>query len=193
MNRTVIKAVVGTLTLLMLYPLCSAGANTRQYNVEMIIFERANSGSGSTEYWSDDPGAPDLAGARTPESFTVLPISSRRMGPEQYSLQRMGQGVKPLLHTAWRQTIYGESRTTPVHIRSTSKGSDGSPRMEGTVSISVNRFLHVRFDLLLRESQFSGGGNQTYRFKSHRRMRSGEIHYLDHPKLGALIRIDRGG
>ncbi len=31
----------------------------------------------------------------------------------------------------------------------------------------------------------------SYPFVQHRRMRSGELHYLDHPVLGMLILVDR--
>ena len=27
--------------------------------------------------------------------------------------------------------------------------------------------------------------------QAHRRMRSGELHYIDHPLMGVLLRIDR--
>ena len=27
-------------------------------------------------------------------------------------------------------------------------------------------------------------------FEQHRRMRSGELHYLDHPKLGVIVQVD---
>lgn len=36
-----------------------------------------------------------------------------------------------------------------------------------------------------------GSAMLSYPFKQHRRMRSGELHYLDHPVLGLLIRVDR--
>lgn len=36
-----------------------------------------------------------------------------------------------------------------------------------------------------------GSAMLSYPFRQHRRMRSGELHYLDHPVLGLLIRVDR--
>ena len=49
------------------------------------------------------------------------------------------------------------------------------------------RFLHLDTDLLLRAPDSS----QTYRVQLSRRMRSDELHYVDHPKLGILIRAER--
>lgn len=37
----------------------------------------------------------------------------------------------------------------------------------------------------------NGRAMLSYPFAQHRRMRSGELHYLDHPVLGMLIRVDR--
>jgi hypothetical protein len=75
------------------------------------------------------------------------------------------------------------------------------PVMEGLVSVSVKRYLHVNLDMTLRIARVSAGGeskdgvlefgDRRYRMQEHRRMRSGELHYLDHPMMGVLIRIDR--
>ena len=58
----------------------------------------------------------------------------------------------------------------------------GSP-IYGTVTVSRGRYLHVDLDLVYQDD--SG----RFRFTSHRRMRSNEIHYMDHPMFGVLILI----
>ena len=79
------------------------------------------------------------------------------------------------------------------------------PGLEGTIRISVSRYLHVELDLLRRirsatpypsyEQSFEGGLTEQaqpyhrYRMQAHRRMRSGELHYIDHPLMGVLIKI----
>ncbi len=79
------------------------------------------------------------------------------------------------------------------------------PDLEGTIRISVNRYLHIELDLLRRikptdlplpyEHAFEDGFIQqsqtynSYRMQAHRRMRSGELHYIDHPLMGVLIKI----
>ena len=87
---------------------------------------------------------------------------------------------------------------------------DGYP-LDGTVKIYLGRYLHIETDLILTlpveakkslplprqqfiqesaESIFEKPlGKQSYRFKTHRRMRSKELHHLDHPKFGLLINI----
>ena len=63
--------------------------------------------------------------------------------------------------------------------------------LDGTVTISLGRYLHVYTDLALTKRRTSGGspGLQTYFFKDHRRMRSRKLHYIDHPKMGMLVLI----
>jgi len=70
-------------------------------------------------------------------------------------------------------------------------------QLDGSIKISVGRYLHVWTDLL-----FSRPANntpamlnanseytelQTFRFQDHRRMRSKELHYIDNPSFGILI------
>ncbi len=73
-------------------------------------------------------------------------------------------------------------------------------QLDGTVSVVLGRFLHVNTDLIFRQpvtEQSPHQGEQTpsaphlvdFRIRLHRRMRSGEFHYLDHPLLGILVEI----
>ena len=79
--------------------------------------------------------------------------------------------------------------------------------IDGTVKVTRGRFLHVALDLLFSTTQrndqvalsntedpaltptsvTSAYQNFTYRLHQTRRMRSKEIHYVDHPKFGVLI------
>lgn len=70
------------------------------------------------------------------------------------------------------------------------------PQLEGTLSVSVGRYLHVWTDLVFRRQEEApvlnaDGSTQaqlrSYRFIDHRRMRSKEIHYIDNPAFGIII------
>ncbi len=76
--------------------------------------------------------------------------------------------------------------------------------LNGTIAIGLGRYLHVHTDLIYTEpasprraaqsatdALFSQRlpAWQSYRVRDHRRMRSRELHYLDHAKLGMLILI----
>ncbi len=137
-----------------------------------------------------------------------MPKSDLKLDGTYWSL-RGAPGLKPLAHLAWRQPISRPGRTPPVYLGSAAGGAE----LEGTLEVSVSRFLHVNLDLLLRRTTPAGpsstpalvraddGGlpqypvsstdGYVYRMQAHRRMRSGEVHYIDHPLMGVLLRIDR--
>jgi hypothetical protein len=184
------------------------------YQIEIIVFARTPKAGEQPEYWPDDPGRPDLDRARqlgpvgTADSYARLPKPELKLDGAYWSL-RGAPGLKPLVHLAWRQSISGPGRTPPVYLA----GGDGGVELEGTLEVNVSRFLHVNLDLLMRRSTPAGPSSTralvtaddsglpenpvtrpdgySYRMQAHRRMRSGEVHYIDHPLMGVLIRIDR--
>ena len=74
-------------------------------------------------------------------------------------------------------------------------------QVDGTIKLFVGRYLHVHTDLIyrqaavLREENTENGlvkeSNVLIDYKVHnnRKMRSAELHYLDHPMLGILVEI----
>ena len=80
-------------------------------------------------------------------------------------------------------------------------GPERLEQLDGTVRVELGRFLHVYTDLLLRKpvvlEQVDPETQQTVQtpalldipMREHRRMRSRELHYIDHPLLGVLVQI----
>jgi len=72
-------------------------------------------------------------------------------------------------------------------------------QLEGTLTVSIGRYLHVWTDLVFRvpvpaqDDPVLINSNPEYtllkslRYQSHRRMRSKELHYIDNPSFGILI------
>ncbi len=78
------------------------------------------------------------------------------------------------------------------------------PRLEGTVRLVLSRYLHLEPDLryytgeTTQPVQQAGGDSAfysmtlqpvVYRLEQSRRLRSGELHYFDHPAFGILARV----
>lgn len=69
--------------------------------------------------------------------------------------------------------------------------------LDGTVKIVLGRFLHLYTDLVYRKTFNISSSDALGRsrvladfpVKSHRKMRSKTLHYVDHPYLGILIEI----
>lgn len=156
--------------LLLLAPLSPLFAASDYYDFEMLIFERP--GGGQTEFWPDEPQATDTALPPRPLSH-LSGGRPRELGPSAASLKK--RGLRILEHVSWRQL--------PGRRNGGSWYSIDSGRLTGRIKVTRGRFLHVDTDLMLRDAV----SPQTIRATLHRRMRSNELHYLDHPRLGVLI------
>ncbi len=186
--------------------------------MEVIVYANSAAGAGSTEQWRDDPGRADLPGAaelvegmpllerstvELPTApYTLLPESEWRLKAEYHELRKTRGRLRPLIHTAWRQQVRSKALTQPLLLRSADEIARGTPVIDGTIQVSVQRYLHLNLDLTLREARgLSNTESRTafspaqpyrhYRFTSQRKMKSGDLHYIDHPKAGMLILVSR--
>lgn len=190
-------------------PVVSQAEETRWYDVEVIIFAQTGKEYRHSEVWPVDVSLPDMkmarslqpAGSRT--AFSRLSAQSLRLNSEAKRIQSAPE-LKLLLHEGWRQPGLPKNRAVSVRIQ--------QGRLEGTLKLVLSRYLHINTDLLYREpmteseiaalsDENSGGGifAQTttstkphfriYRMQQSRRMRSNELHYLDNPVLGMIIRV----
>jgi hypothetical protein len=200
----------------------SAAAADRWYQVELLIFARTGTKALDAEVWPVDAGYPSLRGS-VPilegggGSYRALPASSLRLTGAKRRLER-APGYRPLLHLAWRQPGLGRARAATVHLTGgrhipasglprtpdggtvppLPEGAQASAELDGTVKVWVSRYLHLSADLIrrrLREAEGGGRWVQELRLTQNRRMRSKELHYLDHPGFGvlALITPEGGG
>ena len=165
-------------------------------------------------------------------AFQDLPQRERILSSVARSLNRSSM-YRVLLHHSWLQPVLSDDKATPILIQS-GKRYDDVYELDGTLTISRSRFLHIETDLWL--TQFSplvpdmGEQLNTSRLASpldgrlaisrelrtqypevadwmsnrgqhipvhahhlsqSRRMRSATLHFIDHPRFGLLIRIER--
>lgn len=160
-------------TLAVLLPLLVVTAHAEAYRFEMVVFERPDAAPGAdTGEISDPPDSANSAGA-----LRRFAVGGRTLGGVAYTLKKKGMIVHE--HIAWVQTPRGRNSKAWYDI--------GSGRLSGLVRVTRGRFLHIDADLYLRDADTA----QPLRAMLYRRMRSDELHYLDHPKLGIVIRADR--
>lgn len=184
-------------SLLLILAITTGELHARVYTVEILIFERDD--FAATDFFPVEPGNPDLSGAAKLEElgFFQSHVSTGQLGPDKYTLRKSGL-AKPLYHAIWRQPMPPRHSPTKILI-SRPNGENSTPptALNGVISLSVGRFLHIDVDLLLHQkpSSYSNLSEtnpaQYFRMISHRKMKSGTLHYIDHPKMGILIRIDR--
>ncbi|NVK37980.1 MAG: hypothetical protein HWE18_08655 [Gammaproteobacteria bacterium] len=95
---------------------------------------------------------------------------------------------QPILYNAqWQQPVYDQQHSLPIYIESSLQNL-GVPQLKGLFYLHVSRYLHSKIDLQFIPNQ-AKSPSELISFQQSRRMRSKEIHYIDHPLVGALIRI----
>jgi len=179
------------LLMLLTYVAMPAQAAEGDYTIEVLIFAQNSYGDGALPYDAMDPAQepPAIADARylgrydgAPFSqFEALPRERHLLGNDATRLKR--EGFRILWHGGWYQNV-GTGRNPSVRIDS----ADG--RVEGVIKVDRSRYLHFKPDLLLSRDAAAEALPQRYRLQQSRRMRSEQLHYLDHPHFGMLVMIN---
>lgn len=249
LNRTSRISKLVTLAGLLLLPsLLVAQEQQRWYQVEIIIFSQNNPSYHTSEQWPQDYTLPDLEKGRNltwpkgsnssnPQPFTLLAKKDLKLDGAIKRIKSAGD-VKLMLHLGWLQPGLEKKDAVAVHIyenmlnRSSQAVADGTPlKLDGTLRLTLARYLHLESDLVWREPltesqlaqdnddslllESAPGGNsepaivdnmnseavtedgeirqqrayQVFRMQQSRRMRSSEIHYIDHPVFGIVALV----
>ena len=153
---------------------------------------------------------PDLVGVIPMDwAFREVPDRQRLLNGEAARLRR-ARGIEVLGHLAWRQPFMANEAglaqlVYSADLAESGPAGTGLPEGElllGTLTVDLRRFLHAHLDLYFKapgpvidgEATLPTSGassSQWVHVQQSRRMRSGELHYLDHPWIGAIIRIER--
>jgi hypothetical protein len=145
------------------------------YDFEIVIFERPD--GVAEEFWPEEPGQPDPTLAVENLDMIALPASKESLEPVAYTLKKKGMIVHE--HMVFREAPGGRNSNNWLWI---DRG-----RLTGLLRVTRGRFLHLDTDLALQDRDSA----QLYRIRLNRRMRSGELHYVDHPLLGIVIKAER--
>lgn len=138
-----------------------------------------------------------------------LPEESFRLRREARQVQRRAGG-RMLFHGRWLQAVPPREAPLPIILPDTALTGPGK-ELSGSVDVTLGRYLHFRSRLnyvapalgaapyqvaLSPDGRSVPTGAQQLEttgfmtLAQSRRMRSEELHYLDHPKLGIVVRID---
>lgn len=187
-------------------------AAAADYEVEILVYALVQ-GSGGDERWPIPQQWPAVeravsigeAGTQAVETHALQAIADNLRGSRQY---------RPLLHWRWRQPGWDPQTARGVHVQIPS-GSPiplnsppalldknllarlrtllaqrqpvppDQPLLDGTVSLSISQFPHLAVDLVYLDKDTG----LPVQLRETRRMRSGELHYLDHPRFGVLAQV----
>lgn len=156
------------------------------YKVELIVFENLN--PNASEKWPVMPPREPLRLSMDSANNFVQPASREALNDSAQGL-RNSAGYRVLTHSSWMQPALNRSRAQPIAI--------SGEQLEGQIRIYAATYLHVDLDLWLQDSRASSVGKdgqlqgpRNPNLKELRRVRSRQVHYFDHPRLGALLRME---
>ena len=170
-------------------PLAAASTPT-VYEIEVLVFENKLSGLEGGELWKRDTDKAlntKIAAAIT--TGEIPPVDSA-LAAALAKLVNSGQ-YRVLAHLRWTQTAEAKAVANPVKIKS------DNAELNGTVRFYLSRFLYMDVNLMLKQE---GGGlfsstekeGTVLRLSEHRRIKTMDINYFDHPKFGVLVRVAPG-
>ncbi|MBI5451737.1 MAG: hypothetical protein HY940_10320 [Gammaproteobacteria bacterium] len=153
---------------------------------------------------------------RTP---TATAVPFQRIGSDEMQLfatiKRLegAQGYRSLVHLGWRQPVSDREQAQAVQIGhrpqldngddsadETASAASKGRSVEGTIKLSAGNYLHLDLDLLFSvplpvAADADAAGTtaplprDVYRLTQHRRIKSNELNYFDHPMFGALVMV----
>lgn len=176
----------------------------RQYDIELLIFQNLVENDGGevwpadyTGWYDDVPG--EAAAAAAAPAVDWLPESTWHLKAERTALDRSSR-YRTLAYLAWRQPVYDRDNARPIELPAQPRSN--AAWVEGSVSVAVERYLHLNLDLQLHlpaASVMTGpaGAEDSgleprapqIRLTEQRRMRSKELHYFDNPRFGVIALI----
>jgi len=114
---------------------------------------------------------------------------------------RRSSQFEVLHHGRWLQAVPERDIEAPFLLQLGERMPSGQHEIEGTLNVTLGRYLHVGANLWVQSEPLiqddkaieSASLNERVDYAQlteQRRMRSNETHYLDHPKIGLIVRIE---
>lgn len=202
-------------------------ATAKLYQIEVIIFSHLNATSLASEQWAEPQTAQLTAYTDLNNNLDPEHINLQYIGPSNQFLTPTIKKLKKnhfpiILHLAWQQQFDSSDAKTTIHLYGgRAYADDGSMldnvmdqttpstmyqhwQLNGEVTINVNRYFNVGFNLYFSEplstlklldntNYFNSQPGEFYQFHllQTRRTRSKELNYMDSPLYGILFEIKK--
>lgn len=170
------------------------------FKVEVVVFETLAIRGWTEEYWPEDIDILDMN-----DAITIRTQSKRsNMLNKQVKKMTTEKGYKILFHKTWLLRTRNEENAKKILIEATPE-NDLQSRLEGYVSFYKSNYPHIVINLDLEhvipevvKEKFALQQNipidelpHAWRFqiKESRKIKSDQLHYIDHPLFGALVQI----
>lgn len=179
------------------------------YEVELIIFEDAKSRYLNSEDWSyndmlNNKKDEVIKKVKLDPEYKQLDWAGSKLSDNLDRLKN-NSNYRVLLTKRWKQTgldrqhafnipvssIINEAiKSETDKLKETTSPQNIEPYLTGNVKLIMSRYLHFNVDLNYVKPEFDDNGeikNMLLPVVNERRMRSREIHYIDHPLVGIVV------
>jgi len=154
-------------------------AEDRAYQVELIVFTQ---NFPNTELFDQTESK-----ITWPTGITEISDQQRATNitlDESLSLLSKSPNYRVIKYASWVQKLTAVSAGVPVRIRST----DG--QLHGYLQLLQEQTLRVNVELEYPAGLSDNLGNMIlYRLNENRPVKLGDIYYLDHPRIGAIVKV----
>jgi hypothetical protein len=168
MRKQGIKGLIGILMFLWMTHAYTAG---RAYKIEMIVFAQHDETNEVFDQYQSRiqwPATIRNLSDYSPATKSLTGIWAKLQASPSY---------RPILHVAWVQRVGANRLGAAVKIQSP------SPHIKGYFRIQRGNLLHLIADIEYQPEDV------IYRIQEKRRFKLNEIHYLDHPRFGLIVRV----
>ena len=148
-------------------------ADQRQFQVELIVFQQQSANSETFEQMESEI-APVVRYARASAGTKTLQGTYKRL--------KRSRAFKPFYYQSWRISVGSGSIGLPIDI------SEPGTHLNGWIKIQRGHLIHVIADIEFSPSA-DGVEQLIYRLNEKRRVLLNEVHYLDHPLFGAIVKV----
>ena len=177
------------LSLLVTITYAATAGNTnpaKTYRVEIIAFKN-NDIPENTETFPNYPALPEykdalelLASDDVLTNYMTLPRDQLTLNRDENLIQKK-ERYELLFHYGWLQQ---QNEEFTVHLQS---DLSDSAQLEGTIKIKRGYYYQVDLNLDLQPKTI--GTKQHFVLTTKRNLKNNEMHFIDHPKFGVLLKI----
>ena len=146
-------------------------ASQRWFQVELIVFQQQSTNTELFTQTETEIG-PVNRYARASRGSKTLQGTYNRL--------RRARGYQPFYYQSWRIPVASGSVSLPIDV------SGHNADLNGWIKIQRGHLLHVIADLEYSPAISEG---VKYRLNEKRRVLLNEVHYLDHPEFGAIVKV----
>lgn len=158
------------LTILLFCISSLAVAEQRWFQVELIVFQQQAPNSEIFE---------QIESELKPVERYAQARSGKKSLQSTYNRLLRARNYHPFYYQSWLIPVVSNSISLPIDV------SGVNANLNGWIKVQRGNLLHIIVDL-----EFSPESEDLiYRLNEKRRVRLNEVHYLDHPIFGAIVKL----